>query len=75
MEDEILLILGLLQQKFALRQQPLLSIQMAQRAPAKSWINQILRRFQRWYEIDPEFRNYLPDSHLEWRHPSPAYVA
>lgn len=35
-------------------------------------MNQIIRKLERWYFIDPEFQSYLPEHHEQYRHPSPA---
>ncbi len=40
----------------------------------QKWVNQMIRRVQRWYEIDPEFRSYMPDDHREYRFPAPGLV-
>ncbi|KAL9643275.1 hypothetical protein ABK040_014731 [Willaertia magna] len=36
------------------------------------WSKQIQRRLQRWWALDPEFKNFLPEHQDEFRNPSPA---
>jgi hypothetical protein len=35
-------------------------------------LKRVLRRVQKWWQLDPEFQPYLPEKHTEYRYPSPA---